>query len=79
MSEDTSPRRTTALKPRFAAIIVAAILVGLGAYGCAHREQAQRGGTPPAYYYDAANDRYWDPEHGHWHDGPPPPESERAK
>ncbi|HVR34377.1 MAG TPA: SEC-C metal-binding domain-containing protein [Methylomirabilota bacterium] len=29
-------------------------------------------GPPPAWYYDEANDRHWDPGHGHWHDGPPP-------
>mgnify|MGYP005841870013 CR=1 FL=1 len=28
--------------------------------------------TPSAWQYDAANDRHWDPEHGHWHEGPPP-------
>jgi hypothetical protein len=22
--------------------------------------------------YDAANDRHWDPNHRHWHNGPPP-------
>ncbi|MCA1810320.1 MAG: thioredoxin family protein [Lentisphaerae bacterium] len=28
--------------------------------------------TPVPYEYDAANDRYWDPGHGHWHQGKPP-------
>lgn len=29
--------------------------------------------TPPApWAYDAASNRHWHPEHGHWHDGPPP-------
>ena len=28
--------------------------------------------TPAAWQYDAANNRHWNPEHGHWHDGPPP-------
>lgn len=23
--------------------------------------------------YDAANNQHWDPGHGHWHPGPPPP------
>jgi len=30
------------------------------------------GVTPKAWEYDAANNRHWDPAHGHWHDGPPP-------
>jgi hypothetical protein len=39
------------------------------------------GGSPPPalsapdptpWEYDAANDRYWNPEHGHWHTGRPP-------
>jgi hypothetical protein len=36
--------------------------------------QASRDGvsTPEAYEYDAMSNRYFDPEHGHWHDGPPP-------
>ncbi|MCH7870940.1 MAG: SEC-C domain-containing protein [Planctomycetes bacterium] len=29
--------------------------------------------TPIAWQYDPATDRHWDPQHGHWHDGPPPP------
>lgn len=28
--------------------------------------------TPPPYYYDAEHDRYWHPDHGHWHRGRPP-------
>jgi len=32
------------------------------------------GSTPAPWEYDAENDRHWDPAHGHWHDGPPPPE-----
>jgi hypothetical protein len=28
--------------------------------------------TPKPYEYDAVNNRHWDPNHGHWHDGPPP-------
>jgi hypothetical protein len=34
---------------------------------------APAGPTPKAWEYDAANNRHWDPTHGHWHDGPPPP------
>jgi hypothetical protein len=40
---------------------------------------SQQSGTDPAapsaggWEYDAVNDRHWDPNHGHWHDGPPPP------
>ncbi|MEX0875926.1 MAG: hypothetical protein WD114_00575 [Phycisphaerales bacterium] len=33
--------------------------------------------TPEPWTYDAENDRHWFAEHNHWHDGPPPPESER--
>ncbi len=28
--------------------------------------------TPEPYEYDAENDRYWHPGHGHWHRGRPP-------
>ena len=30
--------------------------------------------TPEAWYYDEANNRHWHAGHGHWHQGPPPPE-----
>ena len=31
-------------------------------------------GTNPApWTYDAAKNQHWDPEHQHWHQGPPPP------
>ncbi|MFW6039005.1 MAG: SEC-C metal-binding domain-containing protein [bacterium] len=30
------------------------------------------GQSPAAWEYDAANNRHWHPEHGDWHDGPPP-------
>lgn len=32
--------------------------------------------TAPAtalWQYDAINNQHWDPGHGHWHSGPPPP------
>ena len=28
--------------------------------------------TPTPWYHDVANNRHWHPDHGHWHDGPPP-------
>lgn len=28
--------------------------------------------TPAPWQYDAVNNRHWDPNHGHWHDGPAP-------
>lgn len=28
--------------------------------------------TPSPWYHDVANNRHWHPDHGHWHDGPPP-------
>jgi len=28
--------------------------------------------VPSPYFYDRANNRHWDPDHGHWHNGPPP-------
>jgi hypothetical protein len=35
-------------------------------------------GTPKAWEFDAANNRHWDPVHGHWHVGqPPPPEARK--
>ncbi len=33
---------------------------------------------PAPYFYDAATNRHWDPNHHHWHDGMPPPESLRS-
>jgi len=33
--------------------------------------------TPEPWSYDAENNRHWFPAHNHWHEGPPPPESER--
>ena len=33
--------------------------------------------APTAWQYDPETDRHWDPQHGHWHNGPPPPESQR--
>jgi hypothetical protein len=35
----------------------------------------QRGGlvsTPKPYEYNPATNKHWDPQHKHWHDGPPP-------
>jgi len=31
------------------------------------------GVAPQAWAYDAASNRHFDPNHGHWHGGPPPP------
>jgi hypothetical protein len=39
---------------------------------------APASGTPQAWQYDPATNRHWDPNHGHWHDGPAPPESQRG-
>ena len=33
---------------------------------------------PAPYTYDARTNRHWDPEHHHWHFGPPPSAAERA-
>jgi len=33
---------------------------------------------PAPYTYDARTNRHWDPDHHHWHFGPPPSEAERA-
>jgi hypothetical protein len=30
------------------------------------------GPTPAPWTYDAANNQHWNPDHGHWHPGPPP-------
>ncbi|MFQ5877451.1 MAG: thioredoxin domain-containing protein [Acidobacteriota bacterium] len=32
---------------------------------------------PEPWEYDRKADRHWHPGHGHWHDGPPPPEDRR--
>ena len=29
--------------------------------------------TPTAWEYDPETDRHWNPQHGHWRDGRPPP------
>jgi hypothetical protein len=34
-------------------------------------------GAPWAY--DSVANRYWDPGHQHWHDGPPPPPEQRGQ
>ena len=40
---------------------------------------ATAGATPEPWFYDAATNRHFDPNHGHWHDGPPPsPEARKA-
>jgi hypothetical protein len=31
------------------------------------------GRGPKPYQYNAATNQYWDPNHQHWHNGPPPP------
>jgi hypothetical protein len=36
------------------------------------------GATPQAWTYDATTNRHFDPNHGHWHDGPPPPPGARG-
>jgi hypothetical protein len=33
--------------------------------------------NPEPWQYDAVNDLYFDPNHGHWHSGEPPPPGER--
>ena len=35
------------------------------------------GTTPAAWQYNPQTDRHWNPQHGHWHNGRPPPESQR--
>ncbi len=30
------------------------------------------GEIPAPWFHDTANDRHWEPNHGHWHPGPPP-------
>ncbi len=34
--------------------------------------------APEPWAYDAATNRHFDPAHGHWHDGPPPPPQSRG-
>ncbi|MBI4364063.1 MAG: SEC-C domain-containing protein [Candidatus Latescibacteria bacterium] len=34
--------------------------------------QSLPGTTPAPWTYDAVNNQHWDPNHGHWHQGPPP-------
>jgi hypothetical protein len=35
------------------------------------------GRTPVAWEFDSPRNRYWDPNHNHWHIGQPPPEDQR--
>lgn len=34
--------------------------------------------TPQAWAFDASTNKHFDPNHGHWHDGPPPPPESRG-
>jgi hypothetical protein len=36
------------------------------------------GATPQPWQYDAPRNRFWHPDHAHWHDGPPPDPAQRA-
>jgi hypothetical protein len=36
------------------------------------------GRTPEPWEHDTPRNRHWDPNHNHWHDGPPPPASQRT-
>jgi hypothetical protein len=36
------------------------------------------GNPPDGWEYDAEKNRFYDPNHSHWHNGPPPPENQRA-
>ena len=46
--------------------------------GSADQSPLPNGATPKPWQFDAPRNRYWHPGHGHWHDGAPPPEPERA-
>jgi cyclophilin family peptidyl-prolyl cis-trans isomerase len=55
---------------------VLAKAAGEGAARPATPPPAPSGATasgPKPWEYDPATDRHWNPEHGHWHGGPPPP------
>jgi hypothetical protein len=51
------------------AAISAAALIAWAAFP---RSPDAPSGQPAPWAYDAANNRHWDPTHGHWHSGPPP-------
>lgn len=36
------------------------------------------GRNPAPWEFDAPRNRHWNPGHGHWHNGPPPPENQRS-
>ncbi len=38
---------------------------------------APSGPTPAPWTYDAQKNQHWNPDHGHWHPGPPPPVGSR--
>jgi len=62
--------RSSALGAKIALGAIA--LVVLVALSFAFKAYREGGGAPTAYEYDAVENRYWDPDHGHWHDGAPP-------
>lgn len=51
------------------------------------RATGARAGLPPAaagpsgqpWAYDSLRNQHWDPNHGHWHEGPPPPPEQRSQ
>ena len=67
---------STSKKISMAAVAaVALVALLLVAFGVERRSGADLPGsaaetTPAASQYDTANDRHWDAEHGHWHEGP---------
>ncbi len=61
---------TGARTGRLLALIVGIVVIGGVAIAINQFARGDLG--PQPYSYDAANDRYWDPVHSHWHDGRPP-------
>lgn len=56
-------------------VVVAAVLLWPGARSPDSGgvgSGTRRGAAPAPWQYDAANNRHWNSEHNHWHDGPPP-------
>jgi hypothetical protein len=45
----------------------------------ANQDPLPGGRAAEDWEFDETNDRHWNPDHGHWHEGPPPPPEMRVQ